>query len=242
MARFDDLVFDIGLHKGEDTDFYLKKGYRVVAVEANPALAEFCRNRFREDIAAGRLRILEGAVAPHGCAGKIRFFVNDKVSVWGTIDQAWVARNAARGCQSTPIEVDQLDMAEIFREFGLPYFLKIDIEGADGLVLDALQHFEQRPQFISIEANTVDIPALLQDLDTLDRLGYRRFQLAAQHMIKAARVATKTIGGETVPHEFEEGASGVFGDELTGAWTDREAIAAAFSASFHEWQDIHASL
>ncbi len=31
-----DLVFDVGAHKGEDSDFYLNLGYRVVAVEANP--------------------------------------------------------------------------------------------------------------------------------------------------------------------------------------------------------------
>ena len=32
----DDLIFDVGLHRGEDTEFYLKKGFRVVAFEANP--------------------------------------------------------------------------------------------------------------------------------------------------------------------------------------------------------------
>jgi hypothetical protein len=32
------LVFDIGCHRGEDSDFYLQKGFRIVAVEANPAL------------------------------------------------------------------------------------------------------------------------------------------------------------------------------------------------------------
>lgn len=34
------LIYDIGAHLGEDTDFYLKKGFKVVAIEANPFLAE----------------------------------------------------------------------------------------------------------------------------------------------------------------------------------------------------------
>jgi hypothetical protein len=34
------LIFDMGLHKGEDTDFYLRKGFDVVAFEANPFLIE----------------------------------------------------------------------------------------------------------------------------------------------------------------------------------------------------------
>lgn len=32
------LIYDVGLHRGEDTDFYLKKGFHVVALEANPEL------------------------------------------------------------------------------------------------------------------------------------------------------------------------------------------------------------
>jgi len=33
-----DLVFDIGMHNGDDTAYYLARGYRVVAVEANPSM------------------------------------------------------------------------------------------------------------------------------------------------------------------------------------------------------------
>ena len=29
------IIFDIGMHRGEDTDFYLKKGFTVVGVEVN---------------------------------------------------------------------------------------------------------------------------------------------------------------------------------------------------------------
>jgi hypothetical protein len=36
-----DLIYDIGLHKGEDSEFYLKKGFRVVAIEALPSLTLF---------------------------------------------------------------------------------------------------------------------------------------------------------------------------------------------------------
>ena len=40
------LIFDVGLHKGEDTDFYLKKGFSVVAFEADPDLVAACQERF----------------------------------------------------------------------------------------------------------------------------------------------------------------------------------------------------
>ena len=41
-----DLIYDVGMHKGEDTDYYLQKGFRVVAFEANPDLVNLCRTRF----------------------------------------------------------------------------------------------------------------------------------------------------------------------------------------------------
>ncbi len=31
-----DLIFDVGMNNGDDTDFDLAKGFRVVAIEANP--------------------------------------------------------------------------------------------------------------------------------------------------------------------------------------------------------------
>ena len=34
------LIIDVGMHNGDDTAFYLAKGFEVVAVEANAALVE----------------------------------------------------------------------------------------------------------------------------------------------------------------------------------------------------------
>ncbi len=30
------LIIDVGMHTGRDTEFYLKKGFEVIAIEANP--------------------------------------------------------------------------------------------------------------------------------------------------------------------------------------------------------------
>lgn len=50
-----DLVFDVGLYNGDDTAYYLYRGFRVVAVEANPYYASRARQRFAPEINAGRL-------------------------------------------------------------------------------------------------------------------------------------------------------------------------------------------
>ena len=42
----EDLIFDVGLHKGEDAAYYLRKGFRVVGIDANPDLIEWNKKRF----------------------------------------------------------------------------------------------------------------------------------------------------------------------------------------------------
>src|SRR5205807_8636106 len=45
--KFGRTVFDVGMHDGADTAFYLHQGCAVLAIEADPALAAAGRRRFR---------------------------------------------------------------------------------------------------------------------------------------------------------------------------------------------------
>jgi FkbM family methyltransferase len=40
------LIYDVGAHKGEDTKFYLAKGFSVVAIEASPELCDQLQHKF----------------------------------------------------------------------------------------------------------------------------------------------------------------------------------------------------
>lgn len=130
------VIFDIGCHKGQDADFYLKKGFTVVAVEASPALCESLKRRFSDQIANDHFILVEKAIAEK--EGEVEFFVNDKVSVWGTIRPEWAKRNENAGASSTVIRVPSVNFATLIEQYGVPYFLKIDIEGADLLCLEGL--------------------------------------------------------------------------------------------------------
>src|SRR5579863_9088502 len=52
------LVVDLGMNDGSDTLFYLKKGFNVVAVEANPTLVKRASRRFARFVAANTLHVL----------------------------------------------------------------------------------------------------------------------------------------------------------------------------------------
>ena len=116
------LIYDVGLCDGGDTAFYLAKGFRVVAIEANPALVRSARERFARHITAGWLTIVETAIGP--TTGRVAFDVHTSNPHWSSI----VPDRRERMIDAIQtIEVDCTTLDSVMREFGIPYYLKIDI-------------------------------------------------------------------------------------------------------------------
>jgi FkbM family methyltransferase len=216
------LVFDVGLHKGEDTDFYLKKGFNVVAIEADPELASECRSRFAPEIEADRLHIIDGAISRR--SGRVSFYKSDH-SVWGTTCKQWAERNERLGARARLIEIDTVDIGTLLQQYGVPYYLKVDIEGSDRLVLDALRDAPVLPPFISIESEKVSLAKLRSELLLLKQLGYSEYKIVQQESIPGSVLRTTTLNGQPLIHTFENHSSGPFGDDLSGRWlTYRQAM------------------
>jgi FkbM family methyltransferase len=223
-----DLVYDVGLHKGEDSAFYLAKGYRVVAFEANADLIAMCKQRFSSEIAAGRLTIVEGAIAAPG--GRAVRFYKHPLTVWGTTSEQLVARNRVVA-ESEMVYVDRVDFDGKLRETGMPSFMKIDVEGADMLCLEALLEFERRPTSLSIESTQTEWAALEEEFSLLEQLGYDRFAVVQQATIPGRKIKTRTVDGHPLTFRFEEDASGPFGSDLEG-WMDRRSAIASYKRIF----------
>jgi len=226
VARANDLIFDIGMHTGEDTAFYLKKGFRVVAVEANESLVAGARERFADEIDAGRLTLYNVAIAER--EGTIDFFLNHEKDDWGTTSREFVARNEKLGTRHTKVEVPCVRLQRILRECGVPYYAKIDIEGADLLCLQALLEFEERPRYVSIEASLRSFEAVFGELAHLWVLGYRRFKVVNQARNRSLRCPDPPLEGLYVDQRFDGYMSGPFGEEAPGEWRDAESTLARY--------------
>lgn len=226
----DDLIYDVGMHKGEDSAYYLALGYRVVGIEANPSLASDCRERFSTAIDLGRLTVIEGAITDSD-ASTVKFYVHP-LSVWGTTYRSWVARNEAIA-PSEEIEVATIRFADVLREHGMPHFLKIDIEGGDRVCLRELFDFRDRPRYVSIEAEQRDWAGLEHEFDTLTRLGCEQFAIVQQATIPGRSITTRGLNGKPVRYQFEADASGPFGDDV-GPWLDRNTALARYRRVFVE--------
>lgn len=224
------LIYDVGAHRGEDTQFYLKKGFRVVAIEANPALHQALAERFRPQIVSGQLTLLGCAIAR--TEGEIDFYVNEKMSVWGTTDPAWALRNLKLGAPSRRVQVKAQRFENILARHGVPHYLKIDIEGADMLCVEALQGMDRVPQFLSIESDKRRWGSLLREFSVMASLGYRKFKVIDQRRIARQSPPYPAREGHYAASQFAYGSSGLFGDELPGEWLSKEDAISAYRFIF----------
>ncbi len=220
-SRHANLIFDVGVHTGEDTAYYLKKGFKVVGIEANPLLCEGLRTTFAEELSDGRFQLVEAAVAETAGSGK--FFRFEK-SVFGTISADWAARNVEMGVEFEEIEVRFVTPHQLYLEYGVPYFMKIDIEGADMLCIEALADIP-KPKFISVEAEKHDFQKFERETRLIASLGYTQFQLVQQQTVPLQHLPMPAREGNEVKHRFSFGSSGRFGRDLPEQnWVGLEEI------------------
>lgn len=210
------------MHKGEDTNFYLAKGFNVVAFEANPELVEQSKNRFKNEIEEKRLIIIEGAIIDKNFNKKVKFYKNKSNTAWGTVLKQWAERNKKEGALSEPIEVNAVNFAECLIKFGTPYYLKIDIEGMDVVCCESLLSVKEKPHYISIESEKVDFNKLATEFNLFERLGYKSFNIIQQDNIKRQKEKNPSKENEFIDYNFSEGSSGLFGKDLPETWVNKQ--------------------
>lgn len=234
------LIFDIGVHKGEDTGYYLQKGYKVVGIEANPDLVTKLSAEFADAIGRGDLQIEPICVGDHN--GQISFFVNDKVTEWSSTDKRLGSRGEAEAREMT---LDMVTIDHLFEKHGVPYYLKVDIEGMDGVALKPLIHCEKLPVYVSYEASSVD------GLCHLYSAGYTMFKLVRQRATAGTQLPGDTDeDGNPVSWTFPRGSSGPFGEQTPGKWSRVDDVVTDLvkflnfdrndPRQLRDWIDIHA--
>jgi FkbM family methyltransferase len=208
------LIFDVGCNDGQDSDFYLKKGFRVVGVEANPALCDVLRERFADEIAEGRFILVCEAIAEE--AGEVEFYVNEIENIRSTIMPDHAELAAALGRPPTRTVVPSITFPSLIEKFGVPYFMKVDIEGADQLCLEGLTPFDEVPLFLSTEY-PMSLAGQIRVLFLLRKLGYQRFQVVDQMSVPSQVPPRPAREGQYVDVKLEFNGSGLFGKELPGS-------------------------
>lgn len=223
-----DLIYDVGMHDGDDSLFYLLKGFDVVAVEADPQLCKAARDRLRPFVENGQLTIVNRAVVPK--AGPATFH-RSSTPGWGTVVEDWHRYNVAHGVAAESVVVDGTTLADLISIHGQPFYLKVDIEGMDRMALESLAATTLRPRYVSIETSFDRSPTMTSiksEFDTLVELGYDRFKIVDQEKVPQQVPPSPARMGKYVPYEFTDSSSGLFGEEAPGKWLSAQAALESF--------------
>ena len=154
-----DLIFDIGANVGAKADVFLRLGARVVAVEPDHA----CSRTLEEKFLKFRVRPLPVTIVTRAVSDRVgteQMLIDGPGSAVNTMSPKWAeslkknkASFALGHCglqfdQTKLVETTTID--ELVDQQGLPFFIKIDVEGHE---LSALRGLHQPVPYLSFEVN-----------------------------------------------------------------------------------------
>lgn len=249
------LIYDVGLFDGSDTAYYLARGHRVIGVEANPALVANARHRFQAELERKQLILVNGAVSERPGILSLHLCAEDLGS------SSLIASHLNARSSLGAVEVEAMVLADMLVKYGVPDYLKVDIEGSDRYAILALTP-TTRPTFVSYEMGDDAIELL----EHLAGIGYDRFKIIDQwtfrelayHETVRNRLSGKirtTLGrqlSERVKvrgYTFRRGhSSGPLPNETRGKWTNLNATRDRWlqhcdrtPPERRSWYDLHAT-
>jgi FkbM family methyltransferase len=177
-------IFDIGLFDGTDTAYYLELG-KVVAVEANPRLVERGQERFGAEIESGRLTIVHAAISTDTAPVQLTVSGDDLGASSMFHDR--VAGRQPAGSFTAP----GLPISNLMQQYGVPEYMKVDIEGADRFCVLHLTR-AMRPRYLSFEIGP-DVEELMAHVRSI---GYTRFKIINQ--VRLRELANEASLGDRI--------------------------------------------
>lgn len=198
-----DLCFDVGAYRGSRTDIFLKLGAKVVAVEPQPKCISYLKNKFAKE---KKFRLVEKGLSDK--KGNLTLFICEEADGLSTFYDRWEeVFPGYKWNRKEIVPVTTLD--DLIREFGIPVFCKIDVEGYEIAVLKGLS---QPISYLSFEFTKKTPDKTKICLEHLKSLGYQRFnfhfgepgELFYQNWVKA----------EEVIKEIESSGSDILGGDI----------------------------
>lgn len=172
FVKRDDLAFDVGAHAGNHARALGALGCRVVAVEPQPDFVRVLKLLF------GRSRsvtIVDKGVSDR--AGRAQLSVSDRTPTVTSLSPDW--REARRGDDdfarvswNRTLEIDVTTLDALVAQYGVPAFIKLDVEGSEPAALAGLSRPVPALAFEYLPRALDRVEACVERLRALDRYVY----------------------------------------------------------------------
>jgi FkbM family methyltransferase len=163
------LYFDVGANHGRWTQRNLQEGARIVAVEASPHTFAILQR------AVGTKATLLNAAVCNSATPTVPFYhcTDDGLS---TLNQEWLSHPRSRfaNSQYSTVEVPTVTLDAMIAQYGVPDLLKIDVEGAEHIVIRSLT---SKVPLLCFEWAAEWRQENSECLDYLTSLGFTRFHV-----------------------------------------------------------------
>ncbi len=234
-ARSAETIYDFGANNGDDIPYYLEKARKVVAVEANPLLAEDIRKRFAAEVKNQRLIVENVAVTEIDSAEPLPLYIHREHHVLSTI----LRPRPHEADKYDKVLVESISAPSLVQKHGTPLYIKIDLEGLDRAVLRALFNHDIFPHYISAEGHDPAIFGMLLGFG-----GYQRFKIVRGCEVgtKISDSQIKTAKGHHVRYRFPTQSAGPFGEDIEGPWLNAKQMFNVIRVEGLGWYDIHGEL
>ena len=227
------VIYDFGSNNGDDIPYYLRKADVVVAVEANPDLCEIIASRFGDEISSGRLFVENCVLNVDADALQAEFYLNKEhvLSQFPRPDDSVAS-------QFTRVVLPSRTPLAVIQQYGPPYYIKIDIEQYDHVVLEHLFQNQIRPPFISAESHSVEVFCLLVSLGK-----YGAYKLLDGYSVAEVYrdASILNLNGDKEVYSFPLHSAGPFGDDIGGDWVPPDRLLRMLGSEGMGWKDIHAT-
>lgn len=163
-------IYDIGANKGDYTYRYLKKSKKVLSIEPQKHLYLLLIVRFFRNILQRQLTVKKIAISDK--KGTADFFLPEKWHQLGTISKEYTQESRFKDMNWNKVkQVKTTTLDDLIEKYGMPQYIKIDIEGNEIKALDGLHSF---PKILSLEANIDDYSKIVDMLEIVSK-NYKYF-------------------------------------------------------------------
>ena len=161
------IIFDIGAHKGDKSKKLINFFSKIVLVEPQPECVKILKSKFSK---YKNIIIVETGVSSREQSLELK--INSSNPLISTFSDKWTKGRFKESKWDQKLNITTTTLDKLVNQFGNPDFIKIDVEGHE---YDVVKGLSKKVGTISFEFTSEFFEESLKCLNYLQKLGYEKF-------------------------------------------------------------------